>query len=118
MQNTVTRSAVNRNGSDSFANRLRAASELLEEIHADRTLLAQLPEPDRNRLLNAAGRVSRPDALDRRRLLKVMKRQRRDEKIQKQEALLASTGIRKLRRERVLITSPNVYAPTEEELLA
>src|SRR6267378_3610819 len=116
MQNTVTRSAVNRNGSDSFANRLRAASELLEEIHADRTLLAALPEADRNRFLNAAGRVSRPDALDRRRLLKVMKRKRREEKIERAETLLASTGIRKLRRERVLITSPNVFAPLEEEI--
>src|SRR6266566_1603105 len=117
MQNTVTstRSAVNRN---SFANRVRAAAELLEEIHADRTLLAQIPEADRNRFLNAAGRVSRPDALDRRRLLKVMKRKRRDEKIQRSETLLASTGIRKMRREHVLITSPNVFAPSEEEMRA
>ncbi len=118
MQNTVmsTRSALNRAGSDSFANRLRAAAELLEEIHADRTLLAQIPEADRNRFLNAAGRVSRPDALDRRRLLKVMKRKRRDEKIERAESLLSSTGIRRLRREKVLITSPNVFAPSEEEI--
>jgi NAD(P)-dependent dehydrogenase (short-subunit alcohol dehydrogenase family) len=118
MQNTLTstRSTSNRTGSESFANRLHAAAELLEEIHADRTLLAQIPEADRNRFLNAAGRVSRPDALDRRRLLKVMKRQRRDEKIQRSETLLASTGIRKLRRERVLITSPNIFAPSEEEV--
>src|SRR5258705_2746752 len=115
---TSTRSPVRQPGSESLASRLRAAADLLEEIVADRTSLAQIPEADRNRFLNAAGRVSRPDALDRRRLLKVMKRKRRDEKIEKQEALLASTGIRKLRRERVLITSPNVYAPTEEELVA
>src|SRR5882762_11708983 len=120
MQNTVTstRSTASRAGKDSFADRLRAAAELLEEIHADRTLLAQISEADRNRFLNAAGRVSRPDALDRRRLLKVMKRKRRDEKIERQETLLASTGIRKMRRERVLITSPNVFAPSEEEIRA
>ena len=115
---TTTRSPVRQPGNESLASRLRAAADLLEEIVADRTILAQIPEADRNRFLNAAGRVSRPDALDRRRLLKVMKRKRRDEKIEKQEVLLASTGIRKLRRERVLITSPNVYAPTEEDLLA
>jgi NAD(P)-dependent dehydrogenase (short-subunit alcohol dehydrogenase family) len=115
---TSTRSPVRQPGSESLAGRLRAAADLLEEIVADRTILAQIPEADRNRFLNAAGRVSRPDALDRRRLLKVMKRKRRDEKIQKQEVLLASTGIRKLRRERVLITSPNVFAPTEEEVRA
>ena len=113
-----TRSPVRQTGSDSLADRLRAAADLLEEIVADRTLLARLPEADRNRFLNAAGQVSRPDALERRRLLKVMKRKRRDEKLQREEALLASTGIRKLRRERVLITSPNVFAPTEEDLRA
>jgi NAD(P)-dependent dehydrogenase (short-subunit alcohol dehydrogenase family) len=113
-----TRSPVRQTGSDSLADRLRAAADLLEEIVADRTLLARLPEADRNRFLNAAGQVSRPDALERRRLLKVMKRKRRDEKVQREEALLASTGIRKLRRERVLITSPNVFAPTEEDLRA
>ena len=51
--------------SDSLATRLQTAVELLEEIVADRTVLADIPEPERNRLLNAAGRVSRPDALDR-----------------------------------------------------
>jgi NAD(P)-dependent dehydrogenase (short-subunit alcohol dehydrogenase family) len=44
-----------------------------------------------------------------------MKRKRREEKVQREETVLASTGIRKLRRERVLITSPNVFAPTEHE---
>src|SRR5258705_11463766 len=115
---TSTRSPVRQPGSESLASRLRAAADLLEEIVADRTVLAQIPEANRNRLLNAAGHVSRPDALDRRRLLKVMKRKRRDEKIEKQEALLASTGNRKLRRERVLITSTNAYAPHDDELLA
>ena len=117
MDNTVTaRSPSRETRSESLASRLRAAADLLEEIVADRTLLAHIPEADRNRFLNAAGHVSRPDAIDRRRLLKVMKRKRREEKVQREEGLLASTGIRKLRRERVLITSPNVFAPTEEQL--
>ena len=115
---TSTRSPLRETRSESLANRLRAAADLLEEIAADRTLLADIPEADRNRFLNAAGHVSRPDAIDRRRLLKVMKRKRREEKVRREEGLLASTGIRKLRRERVLITSPNVFAPTEEQLRA
>ena len=115
---TASRSPAKQTETESLANRLRAAADLLEEIHADRTLLSRIPEADRNRFLNAAGQVSRPDAMDRRRLLKVMKRKRRDEKVQREETLLASTGIRKLRRERVLITSPNVYAPSEEEIRA
>ena len=48
-----------------LADRLRDAAELLESIASDRSLLAGLPEEDRTRLLQAAGRVSRPDAIDR-----------------------------------------------------
>jgi NAD(P)-dependent dehydrogenase (short-subunit alcohol dehydrogenase family) len=102
-------------GNDSFETRLRAAADLLEQLVADRTLLADIAEADRNRLLNAAGRISRPDALGRRQLLKVVKRKKRKEKVEREEVLLASTGIRKLRREPVFITSPNVFPPREEE---
>jgi NAD(P)-dependent dehydrogenase (short-subunit alcohol dehydrogenase family) len=102
---------------DSLAARFRAAAELLEKIVADRSLLADIPEPDRNRLLNAAGRVSRPDALSRRQLLKVVKRKKRVEKVERAESVLAATGIRKLRRQPVFITSPNIYPPKSNELL-
>ena len=120
MHNTITsgRTAGKEKARDSLATRLRAAADVLEELVADRTLLAEIPEADRNRLLNAAGHVSRPDAIDRRRLLKVMKRKRREEKVQREESLLAATGIRRLRREPVFITSPNVFPPTEEEMRA
>jgi NAD(P)-dependent dehydrogenase (short-subunit alcohol dehydrogenase family) len=108
-------SPLKETGSDSFRERLKAAADLLEQLVADRTLLADIPEADRNRLLNAAGRISRPDALARRQLLKVVKRKKRVEKVQREEGLLASTGIRKLRREPVFITSPNVFPPRQEE---
>ncbi|MDB4869419.1 MAG: short-chain dehydrogenase/reductase [Gemmatimonadales bacterium] len=103
--------------SSSLPERLRAAADLLETIVADRSLLANIPEADRNRLLNAAGRVSRPDALSRRQLLKVVKRKKRAEKVERSESVLAATGIRKLRREPVFITSPNIYPPKSKELL-
>ncbi len=103
--------------SNSLADRLRAAADLLEKIVADRSLLADIPEADRNRFLNAAGRVSRPDALGRRQLLKVVKRKKRAEKVQREETVLAATGIRKLRREPVFITSPNIFPPKSDELL-
>jgi NAD(P)-dependent dehydrogenase (short-subunit alcohol dehydrogenase family) len=103
--------------SQSLPERLRAAADLLETIVADRSLLAGIPEADRNRLLNAAGRVSRPDALSRRQLLKVVKRKKRAEKVERSESVLAATGIRKLRREPVFITSPNIYPPKSKELL-
>jgi NAD(P)-dependent dehydrogenase (short-subunit alcohol dehydrogenase family) len=103
--------------SSSLPERFRAAAELLEKIVADRSLLADIPEADRNRLLNAAGHVSRPDALGRRQLLKVVKRKKRAEKVQREETVLAATGIRKLRRQPVFITSPNIYPPKSAELL-
>ncbi|HEX9128372.1 MAG TPA: SDR family oxidoreductase [Gemmatimonadaceae bacterium] len=111
------RSLAEETKSDSLAARFRAAADLLEKIVADRSLLADIPEPDRNRLLNAAGRVSRPDALSRRQLLKVVKRKKRVEKVERAESVLAATGIRKLRREPVFITSPNIYPPKSAELL-
>ena len=108
-------SALTGTGRDSFEQRLKAAADLLEQLVADRTLLSDIAEADRNRLLNAAGRISRPDALSRRQLLKVVKRKKRKEKVEREEVLLASTGIRKLRREPVFITSPNVFPPSPRE---
>ena len=57
-------------------------------------------------------RLSRPGALthERRQLLKVVKRKKRAEKVQRSESVLAATGIRKLRREPVFITSPNIFS--------
>src|SRR6266436_2654673 len=111
------RSLAQETESNSLAAHFRAAADLLEKIVADRSLLADIPEADRNRLLNAAGRVSRPDALGRRQLLKVVKRKKREEKVQRAESVLAATGIRKLRREPVFITSPNIYPPKSADLL-
>lgn len=115
--NASHRSLPKETESNSLLERFRAAADLLEKIVADRSFLADIPEGDRNRLLNAAGRVSRPDALGRRQLLKVVKRKKRAEKVQREESVLAATGIRKLRREPVFITSPNIYPPKSSELL-
>src|SRR6266550_7406697 len=119
MQNNTAsnRSHLQDSGSNSLSERLRAAADLLEKIVADRSILADIPEADRNRLLNAAGRVSRPDALSRRQLLKVVKRKKRVDKVQRAESVLAETGIRKLRRQPVFITSPNIFPPKSDELL-
>jgi NAD(P)-dependent dehydrogenase (short-subunit alcohol dehydrogenase family) len=103
--------------SNSLEQRLRSAAALLEEIVADRAILAEIPVEDRNRLLQAAGRVSRPDVIDRRRLLKVSKRKRKAERVKREEDVLSSTGIRRLRREPVF-TSPNIFPPTPDELRA
>ncbi len=99
----------------SLEQRLRAAANLLEEIVADRALLAEIPVEDRNRLLQAAGRVSRPDVIDRRRLLKVSKRKRKAERVMREESVLENTGIRRLRREPVF-TTPNYFPPSPQDI--
>jgi len=90
--------------------RMQAAAELLESIAGNRELLAGISEAERTRLLAAAGRISRPDAVARRQLVKATKRQRKAGKSQRAEKALNQTGIRKLRRQTVF-TTPNVFPP-------
>ena len=90
----------------------RTAVELLEAIVADRVILTNLDPETKVRLLRAAGIVSRPDALARRRVVKAKRVERRHAKVQKVEDVLADTGIRKLRREEVF-TTPNYFPPAD-----
>ncbi len=92
--------------------RLRAATESLERVAADRALLAMLPSEERQRLLQAAGEVFHPDPIARRRLLKTVERLRRVEKSRRDQDVLADTGIRALRRQTVF-TTPRAFAPRE-----
>lgn len=93
-----------------FQDRLRAAVELLEAVVADRTILADLPQEYRHRLLNAAGKVYAPDAWSRRQLTKAVQRRDRDNQVKAEERVLQETGIRKLRRQQVF-TTPNYFPP-------
>lgn len=95
---------------DDIARRISDAAALLEAVAADRALLAGVSGEETNRLIKAAGEVSRPDARARRRMLKAVQRKRREERLAKAEAVLSTTGIRKLRRQTVF-TTPNYTAP-------
>ncbi len=95
---------------DSVAERLRAATEALEAVVGDRTLLGSLSVEERTRLLSAAGDVFNPDVVTRRRADKENRRRRRAAKLERDEAVLAETGIRVL-RERPVFTTPNVFPP-------
>lgn len=90
--------------------KIRAATDALEAIVADRGLLAQLSAEERKRLLQAAGQVYNPDHVARRKLVKAAIRQRKAAKISQDDQTLAATGIRSLRRQAVF-TTPNVYPP-------
>ena len=81
----------------SFEERLLAAADLLEEIVADRGVLADIDEPVRRRLLMAAGRIAHPDIKDKRRLNRAHARREKERKRESTEALLDQTAIRQLR---------------------
>ena len=93
---------------------LKATAELLEKVAGNRALLAQLSVEERTRLLTAAGEIYCPDLKERRRLVKARVKQRKAEKLQRDQSKLHETGIRKLRREKVF-TTPNVFPPLNFE---
>jgi len=97
---------------DGLAAQLKAAAEILEKAAGNRALLAELSEAERTRLLTAAGKIYCPDVAQRRRLVKASAKQRKAEKISRDQSKLNATGIRKLRREKIFMT-PNVFSPKD-----
>jgi NAD(P)-dependent dehydrogenase (short-subunit alcohol dehydrogenase family) len=85
---------------------IRAAIEILEKAAANRLLLAGLSPAEYSRLLKAAGEVFLPDPREKRLFTKARIRQRKAEKLQKEQQVLNQTGIRELRR-RAVFTTPN-----------
>ncbi|MBP9900462.1 MAG: SDR family NAD(P)-dependent oxidoreductase [Verrucomicrobiota bacterium] len=94
--------------------RMRAAVDLLEQVASNRALLAGLSVEERTRLLRAAGNIYAPDVSERRRLVKAKVRQRKADKLQRDQSKLNQTGIRKLRQNPVF-TTPNVLPPIDFE---
>src|SRR5262245_4954894 len=93
-----------------IAERLHGATELLEQVVADRGLLARLTAEARKRLLIAVGRVYKPDNAARRGMVKTTTRLRKAARAMRDETVLSATGIRTLRRQPVFNT-PNVFPP-------
>lgn len=97
-----------------LAAQLRAAAELLEKAAADRAILGELSQEERARLLKAAGDVYCPDVRARRRLVKETSKQRKKEKVHRDQLVLNETGIRTLRAKPVF-TTPNLPPPPDVE---
>ncbi len=91
---------------------LLSATEFLRRVGADRALLTALSAEEKQDLLNAAGDVFCPDPEERRIRTKALKRQRRSERVRRDEDVLDGTGIRTL-REQTVFTTPNVMPPGE-----
>ena len=92
------------------AETLKAVTAVLQEIVRDRSLLGSLTVEERTRLLRAAASVHEPDLVQRRRWAKAVRRIEKATKAQRDEAVLADTGIRVL-REKPVFTTPNVFTP-------
>jgi len=90
--------------------RLRETIELLESIAADRSVLADVPDDDRKRLLQAVASVYHPDRVERRRRANALAKQRKAARVKQDRGALHETGIRALRRKPVFHT-PNVFPP-------
>src|SRR5215475_1973438 len=89
---------------------LAEIAALLERIALDRSLLEDVPAEDRERFLKAVANVYHPDRVERRRMAKVVDKQRKAARVRRDDGVLHETGIRTLRRKRVF-TTPNVFPP-------
>jgi len=94
----------------SGADRLRELTELLESIAADRRVLDELPDEERDRLLRAVAHVYSPDRYARRRQSKDEHRARKASRAEIHDRIRASAAIRTLHR-KAPVTTPNVFPP-------
>ena len=90
--------------------RVQAATDVLEIIAGDWSVLDRLPRTDRVRLHRAVARMHNPDPRARRRRVRTVERQRKAAGAMRDDAVLDETGIRTLRR-RPVFTTPNVFPP-------
>ncbi len=97
---------------DDVGEQLRALTEVLEVVVANRTLLDALSFDERVRLVNAAGNLFAPDIAERRRQLKAQRRDHKARQVARDQEALSETGIRVLRAKPVF-TTPNVFPPTD-----
>ena len=87
---------------------LREIAETLERIATDRSLLEDVPAEERARFLKAVANVYHPDRIERRRMAKVVDKQRKAARVKRDDGVLHETGIRALRRKPVF-TTPNYF---------
>jgi len=85
---------------------------VLRDVVAAPELVNELDPREKADFLNAAGDVFCPDPEIRRRRTKLLQQQRRSAKSQRDDEVLAETGIRTL-RSRPVFTTPDVYAPSD-----
>ncbi len=100
---------------DALRARFEDLSQLLEQVIADRGLLAVLDRDERRRFLTAAGRVSRPTKQERRTLTRAHRKKDKLDRRASDEAVLDRTGIRQL-RENPIFQTPRRADPGRPQL--
>ena len=83
---------------------------------SDRSLLAQLPDEERTRLLVAAGRTIHPDLDQKRRLVRSLRSAQRRRAEAHDRSLLADTGIRAARESEVFVPPPRMLTTGTPEV--
>ena len=86
---------------EGFASKIAETTAFLEAIRDDYEVLAELSLDDRRRFLMAAGQVARPGPWAKRELATAARERRQAENRAADNKLLAETGIRRSRRQRV-----------------
>ena len=90
--------------------RVHQTTALLESVAIDGSVLHGMPDEDRQRFLRAVASVYHPDRVERRRMAKVVARERKAARVTRDQAIRRDTGIRVLRSKQVFQT-PNVFPP-------
>lgn len=93
-------------GNQLDSNQISSCISTLEQLLDNPSAIAQLPEEQRVALLKAAGKLSRPDRDEKKKINKEQNRLKRLQVIQKERQARAQTGIRKARENQVFI-APN-----------
>jgi NAD(P)-dependent dehydrogenase (short-subunit alcohol dehydrogenase family) len=118
----MSKAAENETGEDGVVTEaeVAAAVELLEKLVADRGQMVGLDAELAQRLLVAAGQVSRPEREAKKKLDRARRASRRDAKRAEHRSLLDTAGIRKLRENPIFETPRrrNLVAPESRELPA
>jgi NAD(P)-dependent dehydrogenase (short-subunit alcohol dehydrogenase family) len=96
---------------------IRRLTALLESVHEDRRLLAELSEEDKIALVSAAGRVALPERQSQYRLKKAQRNRRAKVRRAKDKALRDETGIRVARAAPVFSAPLLPEMPVREERL-
>ena len=94
---------------------VRRLTTVLEALVLDRALLLPVPEDERIALLAAAGRFAHPTVEERERLLRAVRRSRREEKRNKDRSARATTQIRTMRMQTVFVAPPPMALPASNE---